>query len=168
MKKITLLASVLVALVPTWSHAVPLDGGSVYLDRANSSQIFQVDASGYADLGLSFMALGGGTIDYCGRNVIGDCLDVSADGVDILSGLSISNTWQEYSAALPTGDALIELAFDALITGGDESMTINWQVDAATQVRQPEDSRVLTVNEPGILLLIGLGLAVIGASRRRL
>ncbi|MBT8136316.1 MAG: PEP-CTERM sorting domain-containing protein [Gammaproteobacteria bacterium] len=167
MKKITLLASFLAILIPVGSHAVAIDAGSAYLDRENSSRIFQIDASGYADLSLSILALGGGTIDYCGRNVIGDCLDVSADGGAILSGLSITNTWQEYTAALPAGDSMVELAFDALISGSDESMTINWQVDAATQMRQPQDSRVLTVNEPGILLLIGLGLAAIGTSRRR-
>lgn len=167
MNKTVWLTGILVLLAPMVSQAVPLSGGYAYLDRSSSSSIFEIDASGYMDLSLSFMAIGGGTIDECGSSVNGDCFAVRAAGTDILSGLSATRSWQQYSAALPVGDSIFQLAFEAHITGGDESIAIDWQVDGATQVRPPADERVLIVDEPSILLLLGLGLAVIGFARRR-
>ncbi len=159
------LAGIAAMLLPALAGAVPFASGHLELDSNNPFTTLTIDAYGYDNLALAFSAMGTGTWDPCGDFYIADCLAASIDDTEIFSGLTIARGVAEDHGpyGLPVGNASFDLTLDARITGADEALIIDWEIFGAAIT----DQRVLEVAEPGIFVLLTLGLAGFGFSRRR-
>ena len=162
----TPFGAVIFATVATFASslavAIPVTSGSANLDWTNLEEIFEIDASGYENLALEFSALGGGSINPCSDYRNADCIAVGIGDSTLADNLTVTRSWQDFGLyELPVSDAVFDLRFTSIITGGDESMTVLWEVVGDAM------PRVLEASEPLTVSLFGLGLAALGFARRR-